>query len=51
MNTRGKSLLVVLVILVLLPPALGGGIGEVEVAIWLLLLVAWLCAFIWWAKE
>ena len=50
MNRRRKSLLVVLLILVLAPIALGG-IGTVELAIWLLLLVAWLLAFAFWAKN
>jgi len=51
MNSRRKSLLVVLLILLFLPIALGGGIGTVELTLWMVLLVAWLVAFVYWARQ
>ena len=50
MNRRRKSLLVVLLILVLAPIGLGG-LGTVELGIWLLLLGAWILALVFWAKN
>ncbi len=53
MNSRRRSLLVVLVILLLGPAALSpfGGIGPVELTIWLALLAAWVVAFVVWARS
>ena len=45
MNSRRKSLLVVLLILLLLPLVVGG-VGTVELSLWLVLLAAWAFAFI-----
>lgn len=52
-NSRRRSLLVLLVILLLAPAALSGfgGIGPVEVTIWLVLLAAWVVAFVVWARS
>jgi hypothetical protein len=49
-NSRRKSLLLVLLVLLLLPLALGG-IGTVELMVWVLLLAAWLVAFVVWARN
>ena len=50
MNSRRKSLLLVLLVLLLLPLALGG-VGTVELTVWVLLLAAWLVAFVVWARK
>ena len=50
MNSRRKSLLLVLLVLLLLPLALGS-IGTVELIVWVLLLAAWLVAFVVWARN
>jgi hypothetical protein len=48
-NARRKTLLVLLI--PLFGVLLLGGIGEVEYALWLVLVAAWLNAFAWWAKA
>lgn len=50
MNSRRKTLLVVLFILLLLPVVVGG-IGAVELTLWLVLLAGWLVAFIFWGGR
>ncbi len=50
MNSRRKSLLVVLLILVFLPVAIGG-IGTVELTLWLALLAVWAFAFATWGGR
>ena len=49
MNTRRKNLMIPLVLLVAV--LFVGGLGTVEVTIWLVLVITWLYAFFAWAKD
>lgn len=53
MTDRRRWLLVLLVPLFALPVLLApfGGIGEVEVALWILLMTGWVVAFLFWARP
>jgi hypothetical protein len=53
MNSRRKNLLVYIPVLigVLYIGGLLGGIGSIELMIWLVLVSAWFYAFVFWAKS
>lgn len=51
MTSRRKGMLALLVVLLALPIVLGGGMGTVEVALWIALLVAWVGLFAGWAGR
>jgi len=41
----------VLLVVLVLAPIVIGGIGTVEAGIWLLLVLAWVYAFVFWARN